>query len=72
MRLIAQNLKDDINRDRPGMGYNNIMMQANIEAQQAVDEFNAALETVRTIRVQQEGWLADENKLLAELRRSSL
>jgi hypothetical protein len=54
------------------MGYNNIMMQANIEAQQAVDEFNAALETVRTMRVQQEGWLTDENKLLAELRRSSL
>jgi hypothetical protein len=72
MRLIAQNLKDDIDGDRPGMGYNNIMMQANIEAQQAVDEFNAALETVRTMRVQQEGWLTDENKLLAELRRSSL
>jgi hypothetical protein len=70
MRLIAQNLKDDIDRDRPGMGYNNIMTQANIEAQQAVEEFNSALEAVRTMLVQQQGWLADENRRLEELRRA--
>jgi hypothetical protein len=41
MRLIAQNLKEAIDREK-GMGYNSIMGQANIEAAQAVDEFNVS------------------------------
>jgi hypothetical protein len=70
MRLIAENLKHEIDANRAGMNQNYIMTQANIQAAQAVDEFNAALEAVRTMLAQQQGWLADENKRLAELRRA--
>jgi len=69
MRLIAENLDSEIGREK-GMNYNSIMTRANTDAAQAVDEFNAALESVRTMLVQQQAWLADENKRLAELRRA--
>ena len=69
MRRIAQNLAAEIDREK-GMGYNFIMTQANNEAAQAVDEFNAALERVRSMLGQQQGWLADENRRLGELQRA--
>jgi hypothetical protein len=68
MRLIAQNLEAEIDREK-GMGYNSIMTRANTAAAQAVDEFNSALEGVRSTLAQQQAWLADENKRLDELRR---
>ena len=70
MRMIAEKLKDEIDANRAGMNYNYIMAQANHEAQQAVDEFKGALEAVRTVLAQQQGWLADENHRLEELRRA--
>jgi hypothetical protein len=69
MRLIAQNLATDIDREK-GMGHNSIMARANVDAAKAVDEFNAALERVGTILVQQRAWLADENRRLGELQRA--
>jgi hypothetical protein len=45
MRLIAQNLATDIDREK-GMGYNSIMTRANADAAQAVDEFDAASESI--------------------------
>ena len=69
MRSIAQQLEAEIDRDK-GMAYNAIMNNANIHAEQAVAEFNAALQTVsRTLETQQ-AWLADENRVLAEMRKS--
>jgi hypothetical protein len=68
MRLIAQNLDAEINREK-GMGYNSIMTRVNTDAAQAVDEFKAELDGVRTALVQQQTWLANENKLLAEMPR---
>jgi hypothetical protein len=69
MRLIAENLDAEIVREK-GMNYNFIMTRTNTDAAQAVDEFNAALESVRSMLVQQQAWLADENKRLEELRRA--
>jgi hypothetical protein len=69
MRLIAQNLKNELDANRAGMNTNLIMTQANVEAGQAVDEFAAALQIVRSKLEQQQAWLADENKRLAEMRR---
>jgi hypothetical protein len=68
MRRIAQNLAADIDREK-GMGYKFIMTQANTEAAQAVDEFNAALERVRSTLGHHQAWLADENRRLEETRR---
>jgi hypothetical protein len=52
------------------MNYNFIMTRTNTDAAQAVDEFNAALDSLRSMLVQQQAWLADENKRLEELRRA--
>ena len=61
----------DANNDRGRMNYSETMTRANIQASQAVDEFNAALQGARTKLEQQQDRLADENKLLAELRRGN-
>jgi hypothetical protein len=68
MRLIAQNLSERLSLEK-GMGYNQIMSQANNDAAQAIAEFDSALAGVRSTLVQQQAWLADENKRLYELRR---
>jgi hypothetical protein len=65
---IAQNLDAEITREN-GRGYSVTMTRANADAAQAVDEFNGALEGVRTMLEQQQSWLADENKRLGEMRR---
>jgi hypothetical protein len=70
MRLIAQNLKEAIDREK-GMGFNSTMAQADAQAAQAVEEFNAELEAVRTLLAHQQTWLAEENKRLAQLQRST-
>ena len=70
MRSIAQNLDAEISREK-GMNYNNIMSRGNTDASQAVDEFNAALEGVQTLLARQQTWLAEENRLLAEIRAQS-
>jgi hypothetical protein len=68
MRLIAQNLYERLSLEK-GMGCNHIMSQANNDAAQAIAEFDLALAGVRSMLVQQQVWLADENKRLAHLRR---
>jgi hypothetical protein len=68
MRLIAQSLKTDIDRDKGGLGYTNLMNQANVEAAQIVKEFEAALNNVQKMLVQQDAWLVEENNRLAKLQ----
>jgi hypothetical protein len=70
MRSIAEYLEQEIRLDK-GMGYNAIMSRANIDAGQAVDEFNAALQSARSTLETQRTWLAEENRLLAELRKTA-
>ena len=70
MRSIAQNLDAEISREK-GMNYNNIMSRGSTDASQAVDELNAALEGVQTLLARQQTWLAEENRLLAEIRAQS-
>jgi hypothetical protein len=69
MRSIAQHLEAEIDRDK-GMAYNAIMNNADVHAAQAVTEFNAALEEVSRVLEMQRAWLTDENRVLAEMRKS--
>jgi len=70
MRSIAENLKDELDRER-GMGHNAIKARYDVIALQAVTEFNSEMEAVRTMLNQQQGWLADENKRLTDLRKAT-
>jgi hypothetical protein len=69
MRSIAQHLEETVEREK-GLAYNSIMSSADIHAAQSVAEFNAALEAVGRTLETQRAWLADENRVLAEMRKS--